>query len=84
MQTNGWKGDPIDVVRMPDGRLTSIDNTRISAARDSGIDVQAKVRPFDSLLTKDEIARFTKGSQVPSTWGMPSRFVSIVRAANSV
>ncbi|CDG82990.1 putative uncharacterized domain protein [Janthinobacterium agaricidamnosum NBRC 102515 = DSM 9628] len=69
MQTNGWKGDAVDVVRMPDGHLTSIDNTRISAAREAGIDVQAKVRSFDSPLTKDEIGRFTKGNQVPSTWG---------------
>ena len=47
MRTNGWKGDPVDVVRMPDGRLTSIDNTRIRAARAAGIDMQANVRSFD-------------------------------------
>jgi hypothetical protein len=29
MQKNGWVGDAIDVVRMPDGGLTSIDNTRL-------------------------------------------------------
>ncbi len=69
MRTNGWKGDPVDVVRMPDGRLTSIDNTRIRAAREAGIDVQANVRAFDSRLTANEIGRFTKGSQIPSTWG---------------
>ncbi len=69
MRTNGWKGDPVDVVRMPDSRLTSIDNTRISAAREAGIDVQANVRAFDSPLTVSEIGRFTKGSQIPSTWG---------------
>jgi len=43
MRTNGWKGDPVDVVRMPDTRLTSIDNTRISAAREAGIDVKANL-----------------------------------------
>ena len=69
MRTNGWKGDPVDVVRMPDGGLTSIDNTRISAAREAGIDVQANVHTFDAPLTADEIGRFTKGSQVPATWG---------------
>lgn len=69
MQTNGWKGNSVDVVRMPDKGLTSIDNTRIRAAREAGIDVQANVRPFDSPLTMDEIRRFTKGSQVPKTWG---------------
>lgn len=69
MRTNGWKGDPVDVVRMQDGRLTSIDNTRIRAAREAGIDVQANVRAFDSPLTASEIGRFTKGIQIPSTWG---------------
>ncbi|MCE2860259.1 MAG: hypothetical protein LW731_10510, partial [Oxalobacteraceae bacterium] len=69
MRTNGWKGDPVDVVRMPDGRLTSIDNTRIMAAREAGIDAQVNVRSFDAPLTADEIGRFTKGGQVPSTWG---------------
>ena len=28
MKAKGWDGDPIDVVRMPDGNLTTIDNTR--------------------------------------------------------
>ena len=41
MRNNGWAGDPIDVVRMPDGGLTTIDNTRVVAARQAGIDVQA-------------------------------------------
>ena len=44
MKSDGWKGDPVDVVRMPDGKLTSIDNTRIAAAREAGIDVKATVR----------------------------------------
>ena len=50
---------------MPDGKLTSMDNTRIVAAREAGIDVQANVSAYDSKLTKDELGRFTKGSQVP-------------------
>lgn len=44
MRTNGWKGDPVDVVKMPDGKLTSMDNTRIAAAREAGIDVKAGER----------------------------------------
>ena len=32
MRANGWVGDAIDVVRMPDGGLTSLDNTRLLAA----------------------------------------------------
>ena len=69
MRTNGWKGDSVDVVRMPDKVLTSIDNTRIRAAREAGIDVQANVRPFESPLTMDEIGRLTRGGQAPKTWG---------------
>ncbi|TLP58288.1 hypothetical protein FEM01_16550 [Pseudomonas mosselii] len=50
MRANGWKGDPFDVVKMPDGKLTSMDNTRIAAAREAGIDVKATVRGFDDPL----------------------------------
>ena len=42
MKAKGWDGAPIDVVRMPDGNLTTIDNTRVLAARYAEIDVQAK------------------------------------------
>ncbi|QXI40112.1 hypothetical protein [Pseudomonas xantholysinigenes] len=28
MKTNGWKGDPVDVLKMHDGKLTSMENTR--------------------------------------------------------
>lgn len=43
MKKVGWKGDPVDVVKMPDSKVTSIDNTRILAVREAGIDVQATV-----------------------------------------
>jgi hypothetical protein len=69
MRTGGWKGDPVDIVRMPDGRLTSMDNTRILAARETGTEVLGNVRAFDSRLTAQEITRFTREGQVPSTWG---------------
>lgn len=41
MKLNGWKGDPIDVVRMADGKLTTIDNTRVLAASRAGVKVEA-------------------------------------------
>ncbi|MBM7689215.1 pre-toxin TG domain-containing protein [Enterococcus ureilyticus] len=69
MKANGWKGDPIDVVRMPDGSLTTLDNTRVAAAREVGIDVQATVRNYDDLLPPDMVARFTTPKGVPKTWG---------------
>lgn len=39
MRANGWVGDAIDVVRMGDGGLTSLDHTRVLAAKRAGIDV---------------------------------------------
>jgi uncharacterized Zn-binding protein involved in type VI secretion len=51
MRSNGWKGDPVDVIKMPDGKLTSMDNTRIAAAREAGVEVQARVRSYDEPLT---------------------------------
>ncbi len=33
MRSNGWQGDAIDAVRMPDGRLTVLDNRRTMAAQ---------------------------------------------------
>lgn len=69
MRTKGWQGDPVDVVRMPDGRLTSMDNTRIRAAREAGIEVKMQERAFDAPLTLAEVERFSHSGNVPSTWG---------------
>ncbi|MCX9134644.1 hypothetical protein OKS68_19445, partial [Aeromonas veronii] len=68
MKENGWQGDPIDVVKMPDGGLTSIDDTRVRAAREAGVKVQARVNDFDRPLTDEEKRRF-KTTSVPDTWG---------------
>jgi RHS repeat-associated protein len=70
MRAVGWAGDPIDVVRMPDGGLTTIDNTRLLAADKAGIDVQANIHEFDDPLPQELIDRFTtpKGG-APATWG---------------
>ncbi|WP_116115984.1 putative T7SS-secreted protein [Austwickia chelonae] len=70
MRANGWVGDAIDVVRMNDGGLTSLDNTRLLAAKRAGIDVRANVHGFDDALPARMVERFTtvKGG-VPTTWG---------------
>ena len=59
MKKDGWKGDPVDVVRQPDGKLTSMDNARIRAAREAGIDVKARIRDANEPLTPEEVKRFT-------------------------
>ncbi|MBA4538753.1 hypothetical protein H1Z61_16875 [Bacillus aquiflavi] len=69
MKANGWKGDPIDVVRMPDGNFTTIDNTRVAAAKEVGIDVKAVVRDYNDPLPGNMIDRFTTRKGIPKTWG---------------
>ncbi|HEY9483131.1 MAG TPA: WXG100 family type VII secretion target [Micromonosporaceae bacterium] len=69
MRSDGWVGTPIDVVRMPDGDLTTIDNTRVLAARQAGIDVSANVHGFDEPLPPDMIGRFTTRAGPVTTWG---------------
>ena len=44
MKANGWQGEAIDVVRMGDNGLTTLDNTRVLAASRAGINVQANIR----------------------------------------
>lgn len=69
MKKDGWNGDPVDIVIMPNGTATSMDNTRILAAREAGVNVQANVRDYNSPLTPAERDRFTSGKNIPSTWG---------------
>ncbi|MFP1843910.1 hypothetical protein [Lonsdalea quercina] len=67
MKKDGWKGEPVDVIKMPDEKMTSMDNTRISAAREAGIKVEANVRSFDDPLPKDMVDSGRFGSA--KTWG---------------
>ena len=67
MRENGWVGDPVDVVKMPDNKLTSMDNTRIAAAREAGIGVEASVRRYDESLTP--AIKEARGWQNFNTWG---------------
>lgn len=69
MQKDGWNGDPVDIVIMPNGTATSMDNTRILAAREANVSVKAKVRDFNTPLTSAEKDRFQSGGQIPKTWG---------------
>jgi hypothetical protein len=70
MKIGGWQGAPIDVVRMPDGFMTSIDNTRVLAARYAGIDVKTNIHDFNSSLPNNLVERFiTRNGITPQTWG---------------
>ncbi len=69
MKANGWQGEPIDVVEMPDGIYTTIDNTRVVSAREAGINVEANVHGYNDPLPSEYIERFTTKKGVPKTWG---------------
>lgn len=70
MKKSGWKGDSIDVVKMPDGKLTTIDNTRLLAAQTVGIKAKVVIHSFNEKIpdrvTKD---RLTTKKGRPKTWG---------------
>ena len=65
MKANGWQGAPIDVVRMADGGLTAIDNTRLLAAHLTDTPVQAVIRDFNEVFP----AARAGGNLQGATWG---------------
>lgn len=70
MRASGWAGDAIDVVRMRDGGLTSVDNRRLLAAKRVGIEVQAVIHEFDDIIPAEHAVRFaTKKGVLPNSWG---------------
>jgi hypothetical protein len=66
MKAGGWFGEPIDVVRMPDGGLTSIDNTRLAAASITQTPVQANIWQFGDAFPASRGPQFFDNAQ---TWG---------------
>ena len=70
MKAEGWKGEPIDIVKMLDGEYTTLDNTRLYAAQQTGIDVKACIHNYDEPLSAEQAARFsTPKKGTPMTWG---------------
>jgi RHS repeat-associated protein len=65
MRANGWRGSPIDVVRMADGSLVTVDNTRLAAASLSRTPVQAVIRRFDEVFPAARAGGNLRGA----TWG---------------
>ena len=63
----GWQEAPIDVVKMPDGKLTTFDNTRLLAADLAGIDVQAVVHEAGEAFPAGRW--MSEKGTVPATWG---------------
>jgi hypothetical protein len=71
MKASGWVGAPVDAVEMPDGKLTSMDNTRIRAALEAGASVRMVLHKADDALSSVERERFAdrKKGATPKTWG---------------
>ena len=70
MKVSGWKGDPIDIVKMEDGIYTTIDNTRLMAAQEAGINVKANAHSYNDLIPEELAPRFAnKEGELPKTWG---------------
>lgn len=55
MSQSGWKGGPIDVVKMKDGKLTSMDNTRLTAARETLTDIKVKIHSYNEIIPAETI-----------------------------
>lgn len=70
MKINGWKGPPIDVVKLSDGSLVSVDQTRLLGASITNTPVKANIYDYKKPLAPELAPRFTtKKSGVPNTWG---------------
>ena len=68
MKMNGWEGEPIDVVCMGDGKLTAIDNIRVVAAREAGIEMKVTIHDADEVLSDSFIKRFTTDKGIQEIW----------------
>lgn len=67
---HGWLDGPIDAVRMTDGRLTTVDNTRLLAAHTVNRSVLVRVHESGDPIPLDQHFRFLDKKGVPArTWG---------------
>jgi RHS repeat-associated protein len=64
--------DPIDVVQMQDGMYTTVDNTRLLAAQNEGLNISANVHKYTDALPESMLERFenpNQAGQYAKTWG---------------
>ena len=66
---NSWIGEPVDVVNMPDGVPTSMDNTRVLAAREAGVKVEANVHSYSDPIPESRARSLEYKGNIPKTWG---------------
>jgi hypothetical protein len=70
MQARGWIGPGVDVVKLEDGTLVTLDNSRVFAAGQAGIQVQAVVHDAADTISPERGQAFLEqyGTR-PSSWG---------------
>ena len=73
-EKKSWVGDRVDVVNMPDGAPTSMDNTRIMAAREAGVKVEANVHNFNDPIPLERAKSISYQGKIPKTWGEAIQF----------
>jgi hypothetical protein len=69
--------DPIDIVKMKDEMYTTVDNTRLLAAKKNGFDIKANVHKYDEALPETMLDRFenpSKAGEFAKTWGEAVEF----------
>ncbi|OHX13374.1 hypothetical protein BI347_07510 [Chromobacterium sphagni] len=60
----------IDVVRMPDGRLTALDNSRLTVRADQGGQIRTNIFAHDEVIADPKFAsRFVSEGVTPETYG---------------
>ena len=69
-----WIGEPVDVVNMPGRVPTSMDNTRIMAAREAGVKVEANVHNFNDFIPIGRARTLQYEGKLPKTWGEAIQF----------
>lgn len=75
LRKNGWQGQPVDVIKTSDGKYISMDNRRIAAAREAGVDVHVVIHEIDEPLTMGKCTQYriksteTSDAFEPLTWG---------------
>jgi uncharacterized NAD-dependent epimerase/dehydratase family protein len=72
MRKIGWpdSAGAIDVVKMVDGTLVTVDNTRVLAASRAGVNVKATVRAAEETVDLNRaITLKDRAGNTPNTWG---------------
>jgi aminoglycoside phosphotransferase (APT) family kinase protein len=83
MKKNGWQGKPLDVVQL-DGKLVSIDNRRLYAARAAGIEPPVKVHVATEKLPVEMVGEDPRFPLKVDVWEAPDKTLTTVKPDGAV